>query len=31
MEAVSQEEIRNISNNWSSKSYPDVKNFPYPV
>ncbi|KAK9300686.1 hypothetical protein QLX08_006719 [Tetragonisca angustula] len=31
IEAVSQEEIRNISNNWSSKSYPDVKNFPYPV
>lgn len=31
IEAVSQEEIWNISNNWSSKSYPDVKNFPYPV
>ncbi|XP_033314964.1 methionyl-tRNA synthetase 1 isoform X1 [Bombus vancouverensis nearcticus] len=31
MEAVNQEEIQNISSNWSSKSYLDVKNFPYPV
>nr|XP_003702412.1 PREDICTED: methionine--tRNA ligase, cytoplasmic [Megachile rotundata]XP_012138592.1 PREDICTED: methionine--tRNA ligase, cytoplasmic [Megachile rotundata] len=31
MEAVSQEEIHNIASNWSSKSYPDMKNSPYPV
>ncbi|XP_076766994.1 methionyl-tRNA synthetase 1 [Xylocopa sonorina] len=31
MEAVSQEEIQNILSNWSSKSYPDAKNLPYPV
>ncbi|XP_076302634.1 methionyl-tRNA synthetase 1 [Lasioglossum baleicum] len=30
-DAVSQEEIQNISRNWSSKSYPDAKSFPYPV
>ena len=31
LEAVSQEEMQNIASNWSSKSYPDVKNSPYPV
>ncbi|OAD60119.1 Methionine--tRNA ligase, cytoplasmic [Eufriesea mexicana] len=30
-ETVSQEEIQNISSNWSSNSYPDAKSFPYPV
>ncbi|XP_076664866.1 methionyl-tRNA synthetase 1 isoform X3 [Andrena cerasifolii] len=31
VDAVSQEEIQNVTSNWSSRSYPDIKNFPYPV
>lgn len=31
IEAVSQEEIQNVTSNWSSKSYPAMKESPYPV
>ncbi|XP_076249533.1 methionyl-tRNA synthetase 1 [Calliopsis andreniformis] len=31
VEAVSQEEIQNVTSNWSSTAYPDMKTFSYPV
>ncbi|XP_053976451.1 methionine--tRNA ligase, cytoplasmic [Hylaeus volcanicus] len=31
IEAISQEEVQNITSNWSSKSYPAMKDSPYPV
>ncbi|KAG7204594.1 hypothetical protein KM043_005013 [Ampulex compressa] len=30
-EDVTQEEIRNVADNWSSKPYPSVKDLPYPI
>lgn len=31
IKAVSQEEISSVENNWKTKSYPSVKERPYPV